>query len=83
MSDAKLDPVSLSRIGEKLRLMYEDLPDGPVPEHLRHLVDLLQDLDRSVLLNRLPAQLADAPPGGTSPPWGLAVHIPTILFSGR
>jgi hypothetical protein len=32
------------RIGERLRLMYDDLKEEPVPDHL---LDLLKQLDKS------------------------------------
>lgn len=48
MSEAKLDRGSQARLGEKLRTMYDRLPDEPIPDRLWQLVQVLQDLDYSI-----------------------------------
>ena len=55
-----LDEPSQARVEGKLRSMYDRTPNEVVPDHLRHLIQVLQHLDCSIdALNPATDQLAD------------------------
>jgi hypothetical protein len=54
-----LDEPSQARLGEKLRTMYEEVLEAPVPEHLQHLVDVLQRLGLDARPELEPISLAE------------------------